>query len=47
MRGSIKLMTIGGINLYMHWTLLMLAAWVGLVNAGMGNGILQFRIMHG
>lgn len=37
MRGSFKLMTIRGINLYMHWTLLIPVAWVGFVNTRVGD----------
>jgi len=41
MRGSIKILSIRGINLYMHWTLFLLAGWVAIVNGQLGNDIFQ------
>lgn len=41
MRGSIKFGTFRGITLYLHWTLFIPIGWIALVNARMGNDVLQ------
>lgn len=41
MRGSIKILSVRGINLFIHWTFLLLIGWVLLVNAQSGNNIEQ------
>lgn len=41
MRGAYKLLSIRGINIFIHWTFLLLIGWVLLVNASMGNNIEQ------
>lgn len=41
MRGSIKFGTFRGITLFLHWTLFIPIGWIALVNARMGNDILQ------
>ena len=41
MRGAFKIISIRGIRLYVHWTFLFLIGWVVLVNARMGNDIIQ------
>ncbi|MDF2191297.1 site-2 protease family protein [Paraflavitalea sp. CAU 1676] len=41
MRGSIKFDTFRGITLHLHWTLFIPIGWIALVNARMGNDILQ------
>jgi Zn-dependent protease len=39
MRGATKILTIRGINIFVHWTFLFLISWVVLVNARVGNNI--------
>jgi|RhiMetdeSRZDD1v2_1073273.scaffolds.fasta_scaffold12365_3 Zn-dependent protease len=41
MRGAYKLLSIRGINIFIHWTFLLLIGWVLLVNGSMGNNIEQ------
>lgn len=41
MRGAFRISGIRGINIYIHWTFLFLLGWVLLVNAQLGNDIIQ------
>lgn len=41
MRGAYKILNIRGINIFIHWTFLLLIGWVLLVNARTGNNIEQ------
>jgi Zn-dependent protease len=41
MRGSFKILRAGGINVFIHWTFLLLAGWLVLVNIRSGSGIPQ------
>lgn len=41
MRGAYKILTIRGINIFIHWTFLLLIGWVLLVNVSAGNNIEQ------
>lgn len=39
MRGAFKILTVRGINVFVHWTFLFLVGWIVLVNARSGNDI--------
>lgn len=41
MHGSFKLISVRGVNIFLHWTFLLLFGWVFLVNAHNGSDILQ------
>lgn len=41
MKGAFRISGIRGINIYIHWTFLFLLGWVLLVNAQLGNDIIQ------
>lgn len=41
MHGSFKLISVRGINIFLHWTFLLLFGWVFLVNAHNGSNIIE------
>lgn len=41
MHGSIRIISVRGINIFLHWTFLLLLGWVLLVNADPGSNILE------
>lgn len=41
MRGTLKIFTFRGIGLFIHWSFLLLIAWVLLLNAQLGNNVEQ------
>lgn len=41
MRGAFRILTIRGINIFIHWTFLFLIGWIVLVNARLGNNVTE------
>lgn len=41
MRGTFKIISFRGMNLFVHWTFLFVIGWVMLVNVRLGNNVEQ------